>query len=580
MQKLDDVDVFLATQEGKIEKGRDPKFCRHSTHQKCSHCLPIDPYDEEYLHQKDIKHMSFHANVRKLTEGHGKGTHLKMPLENLVCYIKPGCSDHKPYPKGVCTKCRPRMVTLMRQRFRHVDNVSFENEQLVNRFLDFWRRAGHQRIGYLLGRYEPFLEVPLGIKAVVAAIYEPPQTSTSDSVRFEGDAIEQKVDELCAALDLKRVGWIFTDLWSADPAKGTVHCTRHEDSFLLTAQECITAGHLQNRHPNFTKYCSEGYYGSKFVTIVASGDKTEQIHFNGYQVSNQCAALVHAEVLLPTNYPELATLRNEPLRETQYITDVQFTEKDEYGNQVSRDGRPMPVEYLLVDVPAGMPKEPRFTFHAVTGGKHTEFPIENRMSLGEMQTIATLATYAKRFSNNQFLEFASDFHVLLYLLTNDTVQFTIEALKPLCEAVKARDRGAAMDWARTNESWQTLEHLFESQVPASSSSASMVGGGDVWSCGHCTFENPEPRADCNMCGNRHRRVRTATEMALCGKSGFARPYSLDPRDDVWTPDATRPVGRPRRRWADELRGVAGGDWLRAATLPSWDNMESRFVYDK
>uniref|UniRef100_A0A914WS31 Endonuclease-reverse transcriptase n=1 Tax=Plectus sambesii TaxID=2011161 RepID=A0A914WS31_9BILA len=45
----------------------------------------------------------------------------------------------------------------------------------------------------------------------------------------------------------------------------------------------------------------------------------------------------------------------------------------------------------------------------------------------------------------------------------------------------------------------------------------------------------------------------------------------------WTPDATRPVGRPRCRWADELHGVAGSDWLRAAVLPSWNNMESRFV---
>jgi hypothetical protein len=249
------------------------------------------------------------------------------------------------------------------QRFRHVDNISFENEQLVNRFLDFWRRAGHQRIGYLLGRYEPFPEVPLGIKAVIAAIYEPPQvlflvkwlitphfscsckniaslglpdrlllrgqnwnkhginwtflskaqaknakgevrsripftamnhkmycfgisnfwqsyascmllilhaytlfdlwifafqTSTNEAVGFEDDAAADKVNELCAALDLKRVGWIFTDLWSADPAKGTVHCTRHEVFILLST---YNANNRRNSSGIVLAHCAGMHHG-------------------------------------------------------------------------------------------------------------------------------------------------------------------------------------------------------------------------------------------------------------------------------------------------------------------------------
>lgn len=51
----------------------------------------------------------------------------------------------------------------------------FENASLVERFLNYWRSTGHQRIGYLYGRYEVHSDVPLGIRAVVAAIYEPPQ---------------------------------------------------------------------------------------------------------------------------------------------------------------------------------------------------------------------------------------------------------------------------------------------------------------------------------------------------------------------------------------------------------------------
>ena len=53
----------------------------------------------------------------------------------------------------------------------------FENSELVERFLNYWRITGHQRIGFLYGRYETHPDIPLGIRAVVAAIYEPPQVN-------------------------------------------------------------------------------------------------------------------------------------------------------------------------------------------------------------------------------------------------------------------------------------------------------------------------------------------------------------------------------------------------------------------
>ena len=51
----------------------------------------------------------------------------------------------------------------------------FENPTVADRLLNYWRSTGHQRIGILYGRYEMHKDVPLAVKATVAAVYEPPQ---------------------------------------------------------------------------------------------------------------------------------------------------------------------------------------------------------------------------------------------------------------------------------------------------------------------------------------------------------------------------------------------------------------------
>jgi hypothetical protein len=67
----------------------------------------------------------------------------------------------------------------------------FENAHLVERFLNYWRSTGHQRIGFLYGRYEIHADVPLGIRATVAAIYEPPQVSNHNASLYFQTRIAQ-----------------------------------------------------------------------------------------------------------------------------------------------------------------------------------------------------------------------------------------------------------------------------------------------------------------------------------------------------------------------------------------------------
>lgn len=232
-------------------------------------------------------------------------------VENISCKIKEGCKEHPPWPNGICTKCQPNAVTLSRQSYRHVDNIVFQNTAIVDQFLNYWRTTGHQRIGFLYGFYEIHKDVPLGVKATVVAIYEPPQQSSLDAIRLSlPDPNEKMVDEIGVKLGLQRIGWIFTDLVTQDLQKGTVMHTRNGETYFMSAQECMMAAYFQTLHPNPCRLSPDGYFGSKFVTVVVTGDKQNQIHMEGYQVSNQCMALVRDNCLLPTkDAPELAYVK-------------------------------------------------------------------------------------------------------------------------------------------------------------------------------------------------------------------------------------------------------------------------------
>uniref|UniRef100_A0A673A0V2 Nuclear protein localization protein 4 homolog n=1 Tax=Sphaeramia orbicularis TaxID=375764 RepID=A0A673A0V2_9TELE len=413
--------------------------------------LCLYPFDEDYLNHLDppVKHMSFHAYLRKLTGGADKGKFAA--LENISCKIKSGCEGHPPWPEGICTKCQPSAITLNRQKYRHVDNIMFENHTIADRFLDFWRKTGSQRMGYLYGRYTEHKDIPLGIRAEVAAIYEPPQNATQNSLELLEDPKAAAVDEIAAKLGLCKVGWIFSDLLSEDTRIGTVRYTRNKDSYYMSAEECITAGYFQNQHSNPCRLSRDGHFGSKFVTVLATGGPDNQVHFEGYQVSNQCMALVRDECLLPCkDAPELGYAKESSPE--QYVPDVFFKDKDKFGNDVTFLARPLPVEYLIIDITTTFPKDPQYTFSS-----SQRFPIENRDILGETQDFHSLATYLSQCTSTVFLDIVSDFHLLLFLVTNEVMPLR-DSIGLLLDAVKTSNEDLAQTWKKS-EQWATIEQL-------------------------------------------------------------------------------------------------------------------------
>ncbi|MGH0145462.1 UNVERIFIED_CONTAM: hypothetical protein FKN15_059894 [Acipenser sinensis] len=432
----DEIDQYLAKQDGKIYRNQDPQLCRHGSMGKCVHCVPLEPFDEDYLNHLDppVKHMSFHAYIRKLTGGADKKCAAYLTLHAGVIHFK--------------------------QLHLHIE------------------AQGTDFCG--IGETRP-LNDSLSIVLQIA---------TQNSLELVDDPKAGAVEEIAAKLGLRKVGWIFTDLLSEDTRIGTVRYSRNKDSYFLSAEECITAGDFQNKHPNTCRLSPDGDFGSKFVTVVATGGPDNQVHFEGYQVSNQCMALVRDECLLPCrDVPELGYAKESSTE--QYVPDVFYKDKDKFGNDITYLARPLPVEYLIIDITTTFPKDPAYTFTSTQ-----RFSIENRDVLGETQDFHSLATYLSQNTSTVFLNIVSDFHLLLFLVTNEVMPLG-DSIGLLLDAVKTSNEELAQTW-RKSEQWATIEQLCStvggqsSGLPdygAMGGPANPTSSSSMWSCRHCTFMN-------------------------------------------------------------------------------------------
>ncbi|EKM60763.1 uncharacterized protein PHACADRAFT_246881 [Phanerochaete carnosa HHB-10118-sp] len=551
LAREDPVDTYWRSRDGKIPRGRDSRFCKHGANAMCDYCMPLEPYDPAYHTEHSIKHLSYHAYICKLAPTGSAATTSSAtlpPLELLNYKVKTPCpTGHPSWPKGICTACQPSAITLQSQPFRMVDHLEIASPDIIQRFLEAWRRTGLQRFGWLLGHYEPYNDVPMGVKAVVEAIHEPPQEGEVDGLSLGLPwEDEPRIKELAkhASTPLGIVGYIFTDLVPEPEDRTKTQYRRHPQSFYLSCLEAIFAAHVQLQNPTPSKSSTTGFFGSRMVTAILTGTEGGGIDVAAYQVSEQACAMVEADMIEASVDPGIVRVKEEDRSEdsARYIPDVFFRYKNEYGLEVKKTAKPaFPVEYLMVNVSHGFPQDPKPLFQSAK-------LIENRPGLEDQSTgrlVKDLASIrapdllpgeGMTQQRRELAAWLSDWHLVSFLGTTQLVsQEDMKTFLRAASSPKLLEDPSALDSVITTESWQTLMTFTREMGPARpSSSAPTLGGpsamneeipaeyyeqiareqaesasaGDggaapqtgIRICPHCTFENTHGGTDCEICG--------------------------------------------------------------------------------
>lgn len=400
----DKLDLYLSTKDARIHRDQT-HLCSHGAKGMCEYCQPLEPWDEAYHLEHGIKHLSVHAYRRKLLE---EGASLEPQS-----YTGSACRNpHKPWPEGYCSACQPSAVTLQFQKFRMVDHVEFQSPKIIDQFIEYWRMTSKQRVGFLVGRYSEYANVPLGIKAEVHAIYEPEQINDVDSLMMSLEP-SSKVVRACKLLGMEIIGLVFTDL--VDDG-GEVVCKRHPNSYFLTSLEVLLATKLQN---TFKHSVLGQDFSSRFVTCCVSGNEKGEVSVSCYQASIQAEALAKADFIVPCTNPSVMKIK--PVEKHQYIPDIFYKRVNEYKLTILENALPaFPVDYLLVSLSHGFKAAEEVEVELPT------FAIENRVELRKQthSQLYDVLGLAHGFDALALL----NFHVLLYLLNLDILSASEEEL--------------------------------------------------------------------------------------------------------------------------------------------------------
>jgi len=301
----------------------------------------------------------------------------------------------------------PPSVSIKQQPYRHVDTLSVMNVPEMEYFIGYWMNNllenGMQRLGWMYGYYLEDKYYDEGCRAVLEAIYEPPQEMVGEMARPMTDPHEARVKRIADALGLEPIGWIFTSLLL-------------DDGLLLSPQEVLQIARLQLDHStdiHFTKYSLSKYVSCAVRPDVKLGGLP---NINPFMVSDQCVAMVRDGIMAECS--------------DRTACEVRDAKSNELIPSFIVEGKPSKkilTDFFVVRVNDTTPKKVRSMF------AHSDFPRENRQT--HPQRRDDLKKYFKKRDKSEpsWAQFA-DFHLLLYIAQ----EIDVDTAVAICECVRDR----------------------------------------------------------------------------------------------------------------------------------------------
>lgn len=367
-------------------------LCTHPPNVFCPKCIPPEEEDPSKKTKIDVKPFKQLLNERRAMckFRHSPQTVCAMcapPRQPSFTGLASCDRGHQPWPRGVCTHCAPPTAVLRPQEYRHVDGISLPSA-MIEGFYRRWTledRREVMRCALLFGRVIPEekdIENPDGVRAVVSALYEPPQKRLPDGVRLLRDEAETRILELAAAAGLIPVGWVITASERPDEP-------RYGGKAFMSGLEVCIAATLQQKYAHLSAF--PGF--SQFVTVII--ENAAIVEPRAFMVSDQCQALVHDGCLLPGEDPFM--VRARPTAKGEMAPKIVY-----HDRTLESGGEFLPDNFLVkVRVMTSTPDQYSFALY--------EFP--SRLSA----TPALLKAYLRAHKNDPYGVKLSDFNVLEYL---------------------------------------------------------------------------------------------------------------------------------------------------------------------